>query len=393
MSASHLRRQPLDVSNNMPLILALALGLLYLCVSHLPSSYAHAATPLLLNNLFSSNMVLQRAPQQAVMWGTGAPSNNITVTLDGSLANSSTVDSAGRWLLALPPQPASLNHTITVTDGNTITITLSNVAFGDVYLCSGQSNMQVTLNYSFGGPEALQTTPNYPNLRLFNIKEQYSNYTLDQANISYPNGWVLPSSSTLQNPDSWTDWWSYFSATCYWTGMHLYDSLNGSIPIGLVQNSYGGTVVTAWTSPDANTVCGPVGPPLGSDYPYNQPSVLYNALVHPLLPMRFRAVLWYQGESDAYDPERYACSFPNMIQDWRAKFNSPYLPFYFVLLAPYAGAPAPVREAQQRALALLNTGVASAIDLGDHNAPSGQQPTHILFHRYTLAHKATETDA
>ena len=349
--------------------MALRLVLAVILLSALAST--HAAPALHLSNIFSSNMVLQRAPQQAVMWGTGAPASQLTISIDSQLAAGSTVGSDGRWSVQLPAQQASTNHTIIITD--TITsLTLNNVAFGDVYLCSGQSNMQVTLNYSFGGAEAIANASSYPNLRLFNVPPQYSNTTVDEATISYADGWVLPSASTLQDPYSWSDSWLFFSATCYWSGMKIYDSLNGTIPIGLLQASFGGTCAAAWTSPDTNTVCGPIVTPVGTDNtPYNQPSVLYNAMIHPLLPLRLRAVLWYQGETDWWDADRYACSFPNLINDFRTKFNQPWLPFYFVQTAPAADASYVIRESQKQALLLPMTGVASTVDLGDRGAPAG----------------------
>ena len=327
--------------------------------------------PLTLNNLFSSNMVLQRAPEQAVMWGYGEPGHMVNVQLDSSNAISAVVSDGGGWRVQLPGTSASVGHTISVSSDNT-TLRLDNVAFGDVYLCSGQSNMQVTLNYSFDGAD--QIASSLPkDIRLFNIPGQYSNITAREAAISYAGGWVLPSASTLQNPDNWRDTWSYFSATCWWAGINIYHSLGANVPIGLLQASYGGSAVHAWTSPDTNTRCGPLVTPVGGDNtPYNRPSVLYNAMVHPILPLRLRAVLWYQGETDWWDADRYACSFPNMIQDWRTKFNSSNgLPFYFVQLAPYNGAPVAVRESQKQALLLPMTGVANAIDLGDRSAPAG----------------------
>ena len=358
--------RPHSLMSRTPLLLVLLLSLL-LASSH---SLSQAAT-LTLSNLFSSNMVLQRTPQQAVVWGYGEPGSTVTVTISGGDANSSQVGSDGHWSVQLPAQRASHGNTIGVSDGST-TLKLGNVAFGDVFLCSGQSNMQVTLNYSWGGADAIAAASRYPNLRLFNIPPQYSNTTVDQAAISYADGWVLPSASTLQDPNDPSDTWLFFSATCYWAGMKVYDSMSGTVPIGLLQASYGGTCVAAWTSPDTNTRCGPIVTPVGGDNtPYNQPSVLYNAMIHPLLPLRLRAVLWYQGETDWWDADRYACSFPNMIQDWRVKFNQPWLPFYFVLIAPVDGASYQVRESQKQALLLPMTGAASAIDLGDRNAPAG----------------------
>ena len=329
--------------------------------------HADSTAALHINNVFSSNMVLQRAPQQAVMWGTGEPGRTVLVAVDGAEPVKGVVSGDGSWRVELLAHRASTGHTVIVTDGNS-TITLSNVAFGDVYLCSGQSNMMIVLNYSFGGVEATAAAGKYPNIRLFNIPMQYDTVPRNETGVSFsPDSWVLPSADTLQNTQNWQDVWSYFSATCYWTGMHLYDSLNGTVPIGLVHSSWGGTCIQAWTSADSNDKCGPlIIPPFNNTQ--NQPSVLYNAQIHPLLPMRLTAVLWYQGESDDFDIERYACSFPNMIQDWRTKFNYSNLPFYFALLAPYtveADAFVSLRQSQVRALQLPHVGVANTIDLGD----------------------------
>ena len=331
-----------------------------------------SSASLMLHNLFGSDMVLQRAPHRALIWGYGEPGSTVTVMLDNNNVASGMVSDAGTWKVELPATEASMGRTITVSDG-TSSVLLSNVAFGDVYLCSGQSNMQVTLNYSFGGADAIAAAASrYPNLRLFNIPGTYSNSTLDLPLISYAGGWVHANVSSLQFSSDPTNTWVYFSATCFWAGTNIYDSLKGAVPIGLVQASYGGSAVHAWTSPDTNTRCGPLVTPSGGDNtPYNRPSVLYNAMIHPLLPLRLRAVLWYQGETDWWDADRYACSFPNMIQDWRMKFNQSSLPFYFVELAPYMGAPVAVRESQKQALLLPMTGVANAIDLGDRTAPAG----------------------
>ena len=359
---------PTFTSSNLPFLLVALLGLLLTCFT----SVSHAGPSLTLSNLFSSNMVLQRSPHQALMWGWASTGATVTVTLDdGSNVNSTAAGSDGRWTAQLPAQSVSFDRTITVSDGST-TLTLSNVAFGDVYLCGGQSNMQVTLNYSFGGNERIANSSRYPNIRLFNLQLAYSNVTLDQAAISYPTGWVLPSASTLQNANNLQDTWSYFSASCYWAGSTVYDATAGEVPIGLLAAVYGGTTVHAWTSPDTNTRCGPTIDPQGGDNTaYNHPSVLYNAMIHPLLPLRLRAVLWYQGETDWYDADRYACSFPNLIEDWRAKFNQSWLPFYFVELAATTSVVSGVRLTQQRALSLPMTGVANAIDLGDRTAPAG----------------------
>ena len=351
----------------MPLVLVLVVAVVLTCFT-----VVSQAAPLRFNNFFSNNMVLQRAPQQAVMWGYGEAGRTITVQLDNSSVATTIVSAAGDWNAKLPATEASFSRTIMVSDGNT-SVTLTNVAFGDVYLCSGQSNMQITLNYSFGGAEAMAMASQYTNIRLLSYWSSYNDSALSESTgiQYYPDSWVLPSIGTLQPSWDPNTPWAYFSATCFWTAKYISDSLNNSVALGFVQASFGGTIVNAWTSPDTVTKCGPALPPPGSTWPADNSSVIYNAMIHPILPARFAGVLWYQGESDWYDIERYKCSFPNMIQDWRSKFQIPELPFYFVLLSPYFGANPRLRVAQLSAYPATYVGVASAIDLGDMHGSTG----------------------
>ena len=303
----------------MPLFFTLVVGLLCLCISSLPLSSAApsrpnnlfspnmvrvqqrappaasttAATTLRLNNFFSSNMVLQRT-QQAVMWGYGVPGTTVTVRLDGNSVATAIVNGDSDWKVTLPATDASFNRNISASDGTT-TVNLTNVAFGDVYLCSGQSNMQIALNYSFHGPEAMARAAQYSNIRLFSMWSYFSSFPVNESQtLQYsPNSWALPANATLQFAQDPSNPWGVFSATCYWTAMYLSDSLNHTIPIGLVQSSYGGTMVEAWTSPDTNIKCGPLTFPPTRQAADNA-SIVYNAMIHPLLPMRFTAVLWYQ---------------------------------------------------------------------------------------------------
>ena len=343
-------------------------------VSVMGAGPAPPAPPALrLNNALSSNMVLQRAPQQAVVWGWGVPGSSVTAQVNGTAVGSATVTEAGTWKVQLPPYQTALNTVISVSDGTT-TLTLSNVAFGDVYLCSGQSNMQVAVNYSFSGSEAIRSASKYTNIRLLNVNQQNASVPYDEAPLSYrPDSWQLPSDTSLQPAWDPSNPYGYFSAVCYWTGVHLSDALHGTVPIGLIHSSYGGSPLRAWPSPDTVNNCGPFDAvvPVEANVPAGMlgdswdPSAEYNAMIHPLLPTRLAGVLWYQGESDAGATERYKCSFPGLINDWRTKFATPELPFYFVQLAPYRGANPWMREAQLSGLSLPLTGVASAIDLGD----------------------------
>ena len=272
----------------------------FLFLLSLTSLLPRPVLSLTLSNLFSSNMILQRGPEQARVWGTASPASTVTLSLD-STKLTTTASAAGDWSLALPAQPASHGRTITV-QGDGAALTLSDVAFGDVYLCSGQSNMQANLNFSWGGAEAIAASTHYPNMRLFNVPPQYSNTTLRSTNISYADGWVAPSSASLVcESEPAPCLWTFFSAACYYTGQALYDRLNGSVPIGLLQSAYGGTGIAAWTSKEADEICGPIPPRPGGpskQNPENDPSACFNAMIHPLLPITLRAILWWQGESD-----------------------------------------------------------------------------------------------
>ena len=359
----------------LPMLLLISILLLLLssgCAAEVSS-----ADPLTLSLLFSPHMVLQRAPHRATVWGTAPPSTEVTAQIDHTTPVSTTSSSSGRWSLSLPPVAASTSRVLTVTSGPS-NVTLTEVAFGDVFLCSGQSNMAVPVEFSWGGLEAVAEGHLFPNIRLFDVSTHASLTPLDEFyKISYSAGWVLPSNKTLWNGlVNATS--GPFSAACWYTGRDVYEALNGTVPIGLIQSSYSGTVVEAWTSPRSNGECGPI-PPLipHENNTANQPSALYNSMIRPLENYTIAAVVWYQVENNRYAPLRYGCAFPAMIEDWRHLFHQPNLPFYFVLHAPdndTAWAPNAtqiIRQQQLEALRLPYVGVANTIDLGDLTSPIG----------------------
>jgi hypothetical protein len=182
----------------------------------------------------------------------------------------------------------------------------------------------------------------------------------------------------------------HFSAVCKFTGAGLYDALKGAVPIGLVESAWGGTRIESWSSPDALKAC-PVdttagcGPGLGNN-PYgrmnssnsgNLCSAAYNGMLHPILPMRLKAMLWYQGESnlDSFQgtwagSRSYACRSRAAVADWRDKFDAPDLPVFYVELAAttnYDDAVVlfpPLRQSQRAVTSLPHTGFITAIDVG-----------------------------
>jgi len=180
-------------------------------------------------------------------------------------------------------------------------------------------------------------------------------------------GWSIASAATVGVAD-----WTEFSAVCWFFGRDLYDNLN--VPIGLFSDNWGGTIVQAWSSPDALKVC-PTTDILGP----NDPSNLWNAMIVPILPMTITGATWYQGESNSGNANYYACAFPEMIKDWRLKWGgdtSKTFHFYFVQLATWTNAndlnsESLLRLSQVYATQLPNVGLATAMDSGDPSSPFG----------------------
>ncbi|XP_069138696.1 sialate O-acetylesterase-like isoform X2 [Argopecten irradians] len=294
-------------------------------------------------------MVLQKAPQQAVIWGYNPLSN---VFIDVSVAQQKVralVGTNGQWSVTLDPVkgPGPYNVTARGPEGE---ITLTDVLFGDVWLCSGQSNMQFSVSQVFNASEEIKDADNYPNIRLFTVNQVTSKVPLTDLDApkSIKQPWSVASRKAVDGGA-----WGYFSAVCWLYGKYLYQKLG--YPIGLVNTCWGGTPVEAWSSPDALAKCGLDSETIASDLmmepfygrispdgnfggPQNS-MVLWNAMIHPLLDMTIYGAIWYQGENNAHlNRHLYNCTFPSMISDWRVKFhashgqNDPTFPFGFVML-------------------------------------------------------------
>ncbi|XP_061137677.1 sialate O-acetylesterase-like [Syngnathus typhle] len=275
----------------------------------IPQVFSHDQT-IGFASYYGNHMVLQKSPERAILWGYGRPEGaQVTVYLSGPMKyNSSPVTVQNAiWRVALDPIEAGGPYNVTATLQNS-SATLMDVLFGDVWLCSGQSNMYFEMSKIFNASEELALASKYPHVRPFMVALKMSDTELtDLIGVTLP--WFVPEASGL----------SQFSAVCWLFGRYMYENLN--YPIGLVETSWGSTPVEAWSSLRALQKCG-----LDQNEKYSSSrtdnSVLWNAMIHPLLNMTIKGALWYQGERNSnYHQNEYNCSFPAMIDDWRMAFH------------------------------------------------------------------------
>lgn len=255
-------------------------------------------------NVYSDNMVLQQAPAHAVVWGfCHDPSckDTITVTFQGK-DYKTTKDIWGgnyTWIVKLPPTSSSFTpYNITATSSAGSSANLSNVLFGDVWVCSGQSNMAYSIGGVNNSHEEIADEVNFPFIRMYQVGHKSS--STPEIEVASFRGWGQP--DTFKGG---------FSAVCWFFGRDLYKKLTPQRPIGLIETDVGGTPDEHWSSPDALKLCFPKG---------KNDSVLWNGMVVPLLRSTILGAVWYQGEANSGNPTSYNCTFPAMIDDWRSKW-------------------------------------------------------------------------
>jgi sialate O-acetylesterase len=244
-------------------------------------------------------------------------------------------------------------------------IELKNIMLGEVWVCSGQSNMEFTINMlgGWGGRFAADRDDlirnGYGSVRLFTVARDTSRVPVDTCR----GAWLLP------DPDVVGD----FSATAFFFGRELARTLK--VPVGLIASSWGGTPAESWTRP-GDLVSRPelalyLSAPNKTEWSSAAPGILYNAMIHPLIGYPIRGVIWYQGESNRNDAALYHELMGALIAGWREAWNLGSFPFYFTQIAPYnyeePYAAALLREAQLKTLAVPNTGMAVTADIGDVN--------------------------
>ncbi|MFA5689229.1 MAG: sialate O-acetylesterase [Kiritimatiellales bacterium] len=278
-----------------------------------------ASTDFRVASLFSDNMVLQQQRNIAI-WGWAKANSTVTVTPDWTAPVSVVADAAGRWsATVLTPAASFTPHTLTLDDDQGNSVTLTNVLVGEVWVCSGQSNMFWPLRLTDDGAAAIASAN--PNIRLFTVPQKPSKELL----VSCGGSWRVADNNTLPE----------FSAVAYYFGRELIEQLD--VPIGLIHSSWGGTPAEAWTPQDvylADPVLRPILDRKVTEAKH-ECSSLYNAMIHPLVKYAIKGVIWNQGENNRSRAEEYKALFPAMINSWRTQWNQNDLPFYFVQIAPF----------------------------------------------------------
>ncbi|WP_082897190.1 sialate O-acetylesterase [Thalassotalea crassostreae] len=374
-----------------------------LCLLPLTISVANAEVKLA--TVFADSMIIQR-DMPINIWGTAVADEQVTIILNDK-SYLGEADKNGEWLITLPPQKMATQQSIKVlgnnTDkntGKTNTIELTNVAFGDVYLASGQSNMEYKVK------QILKTFPNetkleqYPDVRQFKVARHYDFQGPLQDIKS--GKWLTASSKSVTE----------FSAVAWFFAKELYQ--HTQVPIGIISSSVGATPIESWMSveslanfpktqalaynladdkfienlktqyaderakwwqenPNAKKLEFAVKHRTSLDF---KPVGFHNAMIAPLANIKLSGVIWYQGESNTREPSSYADKFTTLINHWRALFSQPQLPFMYVQLAnfqkpdeqPSESAWAELRQAQTKVLnTTKHTAMALAIDVGERH--------------------------
>jgi sialate O-acetylesterase len=332
------------------------------------------------HGLFTDHMVLQQGVTLNV-WGTADEGEQVTVQFRDQEKQATAKN--GKWKIVLDKQSAGGPFDLTIRGKNTIT--LKDVLVGDVWIASGQSNMQWSVNASENPKEVAAASKN-EQLRLFTVPRNAA----DEPQDHVQGQWAVCGPDTVGN----------FSAVAYHFGRYL--QRKKGVPVGLISSNFGGTPAEAWTSKEALAASETLKHYLGAPRNPNnksRPYGLYNAMIHPLLPFGIRGAIWYQGESNAGKAFEYRELFPTMIADWRHRFGQGDFPFLFVQLAPFmkiVDQPAEsqwaeLRDAQlQTALNVKNTAMVVITDLGDekdiHPKPKGPVGERLAIAALALAY-------
>jgi sialate O-acetylesterase len=305
-----------------------------------------------LPNILSNNMVLQQK-STTKLWGWGSPDEKISITTSWDNKTIKTsADGNARWQIDIQTPEAGGPYTIVFEGENKIV--LENIFIGEVWVCSGQSNMEWSYSNGIASIKEEFAQLNKSNIKLFMIPKTTSTTPQDNGGGS----WVACDSNTLKA----------FSAVGYYFGKQLNKDLN--VPIGLIGSNWGGTPAEVWTPQDLvenNTVLKEAATK-NKPAPWwpVAPGYAYNAMIAPIVNYNIAGTIWYQGESNTGAPSSYTELMNTMIAAWRKAWNNDF-PFYYIQIAPFKydkhNVAALVREAQTKNLSIKKTGMVVISDL------------------------------
>ena len=337
----------------IPILLALFLFV------NLSSTSAKVSLP----SILSDNLVLQQKTIVNI-WGKGDPGEKIFIKPSwASKQVIAVANLAGQWQVKIKTPAALKNQSITIQGENTLVI--RNILIGEVWLCTGQSNMEFPVAKDQGwrtgilNQEEEMKDADYPDIRLFIVEHQLAP---DNEMDDCTGKWMVCNKENLKN----------FSAVGFVFGRKLYKELK--TPIGLIQSTWGGTHAESWTRMEVmknNPLYADVLVDFRKEKATGKnlckvPATLWNGMIAPIRKFSIKGNIWYQGETNAIRYEKYQAVFTNMIQSWRDEFRQPDLPFYFVQIAPQYQQPAGIREAQLNTWRTVkNTGMVVITDAGD----------------------------
>lgn len=314
------------------------------------------ATEISLPSVFGDNMVLQQNSEVAI-WGWAEFGEEVKITGSWNNADTvvATVNGNGSWKATIKTAEAGGPYTLDITGSSGIT--LQNVMLGEVWICSGQSNMEWCVNHGVINGEEEADNASYPGIRIFHIPKIADKYPQRDCR----SRWTECSPSTMRRT----------SALAYFFGREIHQKLD--VPVGLIVSASGGTPAEVWLrkelvekDPELRKSAGRFNGP--QDMPY-QPGYAYNGMIAPLVPYGLAGAIWYQGESNVQASQTYGKLFRKLIESWREDFREE-LPFYYVQIAPFAyELPEDkvflVREQQVKAMDIPNTGMVVISDLVD----------------------------
>lgn len=318
-----------------------------------------------LPSVYGDNMVLQQQ-SEARLRGWATPNRRVTITASWSKRAkvTATADSLGRWSAALPTPEAGGPYTLTFDDGEKLI--LKNILLGEVWLCSGQSNMEMPMKGFYNQPvegasrAIMAAKPSTP-IRICRVARNFTRTVQEDCKAAWYE----------HTPEEVAE----TSATAYYFALALQERLG--VPVGIITTSWGGTPVQAWMDQKSASQfkelrLGHLKQDLKLKHHENRPCLLYNAMIAPLLPYTIKGFLWYQGEANRKNPALYRRLMPAFVKMLRERWGLGEIPFYYVQIAPYryeesnGRSTALLREVQMQNLKEIpNSDMAVTLDLGD----------------------------